>query len=183
MKALLLIGLSICATASPALAHRVIIDKEAMAAWEEAAGDQRANRGAISRCDRALSWEVTTRGRDRVATFVNRGILHMVRNDMPGAMADFDAALALDPEEGEAWLGKAIGYSRSGDLASAKESASKAIAFGTDRPAMAYFIRGMAFESQGNLQAAHADLRMARQLAPKWADARMELARYETGNR
>ena len=80
-------------------------------------------------------------------------------------------------------LGKAIGYSRSGDLASAKESASKAIAFGTDRPAMAYFIRGMAFESQGNLQAAHADLRMARQLAPKWADARMELARYETGNR
>ena len=179
MKALLLIGLSVCFTATPALAHRVIQDKEATAACAEAATDLRPGLGGIMDCNRALSWEVTTGGGHRVATFVNRGILFMARNEVARATADFDSAILLDPTFGEAWLGKSITFARKGDLVNARDSASKAIQFGTNRPALAYFIRGLANESQGDLQAAHADLRMASSLAPKWSDPKVELARYE----
>jgi hypothetical protein len=57
---------------------------------------------ALDGCTRALH-EEGLMSRDRAATYVNRGILHMVAGHPKDADADFDAALAelLDGDTGE----------------------------------------------------------------------------------
>ena len=52
--------------------------------------------GSLDHCDAALK-DRTLFKKDRIATLVNRGILFNHRGDYTAAIADFEAALALDP--------------------------------------------------------------------------------------
>ena len=133
---------------------------------------------AIDACDNALGVEAIT-PYDRVGTFVNRGILRMVSGDLGRANRDFDAALALDPRQPEAWLNKGIALMHSGDSRAALSHIDKAIELRTLKPELAYYIRGLANEDMGNLKGAYADLQRARELAPKWREPVLELARYQ----
>ena len=136
-----------------------------------------ARQRSIEDCDRALTEEALTT-QDRVATFVNRGILHLRRINLAAATSDFDSALRLNPRHPEAWLNKAVLQVRHGRSAEALPLVTKALEFQTSKPALAYFVRAMVYEDSGNIAAAYRDLQRARDLDPKWDEPAIELRRY-----
>lgn len=139
---------------------------------------QDARQQAIDECDRALSEEALT-SEDRVATFVNRGILHLRRVNLVAATSDFDSALRLDPRQPEAWLNKAVLLVRHGKSADALPLVTKALEYRTSKPALAYFVRAVAYEDSGDIAAAYRDLQRAQALEPKWKEPAIELKRFK----
>ena len=140
------------------------------------AGDR--SHSALQICNRALLEEPLAR-EDRVATYVNRGILHFGRGSQAAATADFDRALRMDPTEPDAWLNKAVVLVQYGQHEEALPMIEKALELETRRPALAYFVRGIIEERRGNLRAAYDDFRRAQRLEPKWKQPATELARYQ----
>ena len=133
---------------------------------------------ALQICNRALIEEALTKS-DRVATYVNRGIVYFARGAQQEAVADFDRALALDPAEPDAWLNKAVVAVQYGKGVEALPMIQKALELNTRRPALAYYIRGIVEERRGNVRAAYNDFRRAQQLEPSWKEPGIELARYQ----
>jgi tetratricopeptide (TPR) repeat protein len=135
---------------------------------------------AMENCNRALNEESMTTP-DRAATFVNRGILHMVRGHGSSADTDFTKALAIDDNLADAWLNKGFLRIRQGNGRDALPLIEEGIKRGPQRQALAIFARGVAYEQTGDLQAAYADLRRARELEPSWALPKEYLASYRVG--
>ena len=128
-------------------------------------------------CNNALNEPLTSH--EIVGTHVNRGILFLVWGDFKRAHRDFDVALRMNPRQPEAWLNKAIAELKRGNSRAALPMVEKALAFGTQKPALAYFVRGAAHEDTGNIRRAYADLRKAASLAPHWKEPALELTRFE----
>ncbi|HVF84086.1 MAG TPA: tetratricopeptide repeat protein [Sphingomicrobium sp.] len=147
----------------------------------QAAEDRISTSQTLMTCDAALQ-DALVRS-DLVATHVNRGILHLIAARHDQAEADFDRALALQPEQAEAHLNKGISRYKRGDSAGAVKLMDRAIALRTIRPALAYYARGVAREDIGDIRGAYADLTQARRLAPRWAEPPKELARYQVRSR
>ena len=93
-------------------------------------------------------------------------------------MADYDAAIALDEGQAEAWLNKGLAVLRSGGARDAVGLFDAALARRTREPAIAHFGRAMAHEEAGDVRAAYADLVRARELSPRWAAPAVELKRF-----
>jgi tetratricopeptide (TPR) repeat protein len=137
----------------------------------------------IRNCNSAILTETTTAGDERMANLVNRGILLLLANKSTDAGRDFDEALSLDPRQPEALLGKAIEQWQSGNSAVAASLASESLQYGPRRPAVAYLIRGLANEQQGQLRAAYDDLQTAQRLEPGWDEPGLQLQRYHVVSR
>ena len=144
----------------------------------EAAEHHNASTDTLRICDTALAAEPLT-PKDTLATHVNRGILRMIRNDYPGAEADFMAATAINPARPEPSLNLATLRLKQGRSAEALPLFSKAIELGIEESEIAYYGRGLAHEDMGDLKAAYADLRRAAELKPTWREPAKELARYQ----
>lgn len=128
-------------------------------------------------CDTALSEEGLTRG-DRVATHVNRGILRLRRGQIDLAIADFDRAMALDPDQPEAYLNKGAAMIKQRNPGAALGLFTMAIERNTSRPELAHYGRAIANEALGNARQAYRDYRRASELDPDWAEPRAELSRF-----
>lgn len=142
-----------------------------------------ASDGTISRCTQALSTEATTDGDRRVATLVNRGILLMLDDNSTGAVRDFNEALAIDARQPEAWLGMALESWKAGNDRQALDFANRALALRTEKPEVAYLVRGLAHEGLGNVRAAYTDLQNAQEIAPRWDAPAEQLKRYRVVQR
>jgi len=175
-----LVALATAVVALPAAASVITMGSGSAKACFDASEARNINKQALDDCNRALSEEALP-VEDRVATLVNRGILYLRRKDLKAANADFDAALKIDPRQAEAWLNKAIVHARHGNSVDALPHVSKAIEYGTRKPALAYFVRAMAYEDSGNIAAAYHDLQRARQLDPNWEEPQIELQRFKVG--
>jgi tetratricopeptide (TPR) repeat protein len=172
----------VVATSAPASAKSVTFNQPYTNSCYESAS-LNASKWGVSQCSVAITTETTTAGGGREANLVNRGIMRLAVDDVPAAVRDFDEALSIDPGQAEAWLGKAIAQWQTGESADAVVFATKAIQHGLRRPAVAYFIRGLANEQQGHLRAAYSDLKKARQLEPQWAEPTQQLQRYRVVSR
>ena len=174
----LLTAVAVTAAATSSQASVVTIGGDFATSCYQSAKIQDSRQSSIEECDRALTEEALIT-QDRVATFVNRGILHLRRANLAAATSDFDSALRLDPRHPEAWLNKAILQVRHGRSADALPLVTKALEFQTSKPALAYFVRAMVYEDSGNIAAAYRDLQHARDLDPKWDEPAIELRRYK----
>jgi len=143
----------------------------------DASEAQVATPANIEVCDRAFS-EQALEIHDEVATHVNRGILYYLSGNLAAANYDYDQAIALDPNEAEAWLNKGMAQLKGGNSRAAAPMFEKALALKTVRPALAYYGRAIVNEDAGNIRQAYADLQRARDLEPGWALPTEELARY-----
>ena len=166
-----------CLPAAPVQGSIISVGNSLAQSCFESARARLSSSSVLETCDRALSEEALTPD-DRVATLVNRGIVHNLRHEYAQAGRDFDAAIALDSAEPEAWLNKAVMFVRQGQTTTAVPLIDRALTLKTSRPALAYYMRGLIHEKAGNLKAAYADLVRARDLDPNWADPVRELQRY-----
>ncbi len=129
---------------------------------------------AIGSCSRALRRSRLTE-RDRMATFVNRGILYLAQRDLDLAAADFNAAIALQPESGEVFVDRGnMSYMRR-DYEEAINDYTRALELGLEKNHIAHFNRAMANEHLRNLDDAKADYQRAMELAPEWFMPRVRL--------
>jgi tetratricopeptide (TPR) repeat protein len=143
----------------------------------QAAVRESRTEASIETCDTALSQQAMSRD-DRSATYVNRGIIHLNRNENREALRDFDRAVALTPNLAEAHTNRAAALLAAGDFQAAVASIDRALGMQPTEPHKAYFIRAAAYEELGNTNAAYRDYRHASELAPDWRPARAELTRF-----
>lgn len=130
-------------------------------------------------CNRALEDEVLDRS-DRAGTFVNRGVMKMRRMEYEAAKRDFDAAVRLKPDIGEAYVNRGaafIGLKRY-DLGLVDLNKGIEIGIQPTETAKAYYNRAMAHEGVGDPKAAYFDYLKAQELSPDWLAPRNELQRF-----
>ena len=178
-----LIAALLAATSIPAGASIAVIGaSSARLCYEAADSASLPTRRDFQRCTEALD-EVGITRHDLVATYVNRGILRLRRNLVAEAIADFDQALALDPEQPEASLNKGSALMRQDNATAALPLFTAALDHRTNRPALAYMGRAIAYETLGDARAAYRDYRMANRLEPNWPAPRTELQRFRVVTR
>ena len=153
--------------AAPAVAGTVTIGNSLAMDCYEAAVARDYDRNAFGHCDLALHQESLT-AQDRAATFNNRGVLYLRGRNFRAAGRDFDDAVATYDGNAEAWLNKAISALRRGGGMETMPMIERSLQLGTQRLALAYYSRSLAFERGGDLRSAYNDLIRARDLAPEW---------------
>ena len=167
-----------CAAAAPASASVVVLgNSNARLCYEAADSPMSPDMRDIRRCDDALLREALS-AYEEVATHVNRGILRLRRGMTDEAIADFDRAIALDPNQPEAYLNKGAALLRRDNAAEAMTLFTIALERNTTRPAIAHYGRAIANENLGNLNAAYRDYTEASRIAPNWNEPRQELTRF-----
>ena len=107
-------------------------------------------------CTESLENEMLS-ARDRAGTFVNRGVLRMRRLNWEGATKDFNEAVQVKPDLGEAYVNRgavAIGEHR---YAESLPDLNKGLALGVDEPAKVYYNRAPAYEGLDDEKSAYFD--------------------------
>lgn len=128
-------------------------------------------------CTKALAEDVLS-GADRTATLVNRAIERAQARDPTGAMDDYQAALATGVNPGTVYLNRSATLIALKRYADALADADKAIALKPPRIEIAYYNRGLADESLGNIEDAYHDYQNALAAAPDFAAAQEQLTRF-----
>lgn len=144
---------------------------------------RRDTRTALAACDRALAEESLGR-RDRAATLVNRGIVHMQARDLQLALADYEAALRIEPRLAEAHVNRGIALlHKGGGDRDAIEALTTGLALRPSRPEVAFYTRAVAHEMLGNMREAYDDYQAAAALDPAWTDPAEQLKRFSVERR
>lgn len=178
MRYKLLAAALLASAAMPAAASVIVVgSSDARLCYESADAPVLPSPTAVRRCDTALADDMLT-AYDRVATHVNRGILRLRRGLVDDAVADFDRAIALNPQQPEAYLNKGAALIRRQNPAEALQLFTVALERRTTRPAVAHYGRAVANEDLGNVTAAYYDYQRASELDPDWAEPRRELTRF-----
>ena len=181
-KTMILLGTSMMLPAAAYAATLTIVgsNAEAHACYRAAEAAEYAAPGleALDTCNRALmSSELNYN--DRVATLVNRGIVEFRLARFDQAMGDFDAVLALEPNQPDALINKGITVLASGGSTDTALQLLDAGLAGTPRrPWVGYYGRAVAHELAGRDRQAYRDYKQAQELKPGWALARQALARF-----
>jgi tetratricopeptide (TPR) repeat protein len=123
---------------------------------------------AIAACSRAIGsgrWK----GADQADNFYNRGLDYYAKGDHAHAMADFSAAIAIDPKMFDAYDDRGNVYYAKHDYDRAVADYSAAIKL-NPKDARAYHNRATAYVDQGDRERAFADYSSAIRLDPQQAD-------------
>jgi tetratricopeptide (TPR) repeat protein len=137
---------------------------------------------AIDDCTTAIQYENLPL-RDLAGTYVNRGILYMNRLDYADAKQDFDSALAILPNVGEAYVNRGAALVGLKRYSEAIAEINRGLALNPDEPEKAYFNRGLAEEGLDDIQAAYRDYSQAAALKPGWQPPLNELSRFTVTTR
>ncbi len=172
------VALLATSASTPAGAGSVSIGNSTARDCYEAAIARSSDTNSFNHCNLALYQEALS-PQDRAATLVNRGALYLRDHNYRSAGRDFDAALKSDSNNAEAWLNLAIVSLQQGGSTAAMPLIEKSLSLKTDRQALAYYSRAIAFERMGQIRAAYADLRRAHDLAPAWREPSEDLKRYQ----
>jgi tetratricopeptide (TPR) repeat protein len=147
-----------------------------------AAEFKRETRSSLETCNRALDESLSRR--DRAATYVNRGIIHMQAREIDNALRDYDNALRLDPGIAEAHVNRGIALLHKGG---ADKEAIAALTRGLEmnpaRPEVALYTRAVAHEMVGNVREAYEDYLAAATLKPDWTEPAEQLKRFSVEKR
>lgn len=131
----------------------------------------------LATCTRALRNRRLSE-ESEILLMINRGVVLMRRGENEAALAQFDAALEEDDEHAEAHLNRAAALVQLRRHGEAIAEITTALGLGVAEPHKAYFNRGVARESLGDLRGAYEDYRTALEIQPDWGPANAELARF-----
>ncbi|HEY2661304.1 MAG TPA: tetratricopeptide repeat protein [Caulobacteraceae bacterium] len=128
-------------------------------------------------CSRSIDNEALDR-RDLAGTFVNRGVIYMEQGAFKSAEHDFNRALALLPNLGEAVVnlgGAMIGEHR---YAEGVAQITRGLALSPEEPEKAFYNRALGYEGLDDMKSAYFDYLKASQIKPGWGPAKTELTRF-----
>lgn len=128
-------------------------------------------------CSDALDSEVLS-PRDRAGTFINRGVLKLRRGRFQPAEADFNAAVKLKPDMGEAYVNRGAAVLGQKRFADSVPDFNKSLELGLEEPAKAYYNRALAYEGLDDMKAAYFDYQKAVELQPEWEAPKEQLTRF-----
>jgi len=148
----------------------------------KAAFDGMSDPDSIRLCDTALLSEELEPG-DRAATFTNRGVMKLRRGAYEDARQDFDAAIALAPRVGEAWLNRGAVFVGEKRYRQGLEDINKGLALGVTEPEKAYYNRALAYEGLDDETSAYFDYQQALTLKPDWTLPQEQLLRFTVTRR
>ena len=177
-------SLVLCATAAAAL----LVATEARASVTVIGGGQAeacsraALRGLVGprfekTCTLALE-EEQLGNRDRAGTYVNRGVLKLRRLDFAAATKDFNQAVRVKPDLGEAYVNRGAASIGAHRYADGLTDLNKGLQLGVEEPAKAYYNRALAYEGLKDIKSAYFDYQKAVELSPDWAAPQQELTRF-----
>ncbi len=112
---------------------------------------------------------------DDWASHYNRGNLHLDRNQLPAAIAAFQVAVRLGPEQLMPWVNGAMAHARAGDLSTSESWLRSALRLNPTNAVVNYNL-GLAIAERGDRAAAERFLRQALQSDPRMAEAAYNLA-------
>ena len=138
--------------------------------------------GSILTCSLALGGEDLNRI-DRAGTLINRGVMKLRRLAFEEARADLDAAIALTPAIGEAWINLGAVAVGERHYEAALDDLNKALKLGVKEPEKAYFNRALAYEGLDDEKSAYFDYQQALALKPGWSLPKTELLRFTVTRR
>ena len=182
-RSFVLIGSSLlCATAANAHSITVIGSNADAIACYRAADSEARQPDAVRQCTVAID-EGDLSLHDRMATLINRGIVHFRLEAFDAAIADFDAALAIEPGQPDALINKGITMLAGGaEIGSALALIDQGLEGAPQRPWVGYYGRAVAHELAGRDAQAYRDYRRARELRPGWRPAEQALARFSVAS-
>ena len=128
-------------------------------------------------CTVALESEFMN-SRDRAGTFVNRGVLKLRRGTYPAAAKDFDQAVRLKPDLGEAYVNRGAAAIGQHQYEASLTDINRGLELGLDEPAKAYYNRALAYEGLDNMKAAYFDYQKASEIKPDWEAPKAQLSRF-----
>lgn len=132
----------------------------------------------LEACSKALGQEGLS-ARDRAATLVNRGIIYNRTRQLDLGLKDFDAALQLNPELGEAYLNRGNSHFFRREFDAAAADYSRAIDLKCSDLHVAYYNRALVAEVTGRFDDATTDLKSALAIKPDFKDANAQMAEVE----
>lgn len=135
-----------------------------------------ANRLDLEACDRAIR-DAGLSKEYLVATYVNRGIIHAAKGDLPSAAKDYNTALSMSNDTGEAYLNRGNLWFTVQKFPQALKDYDKALKYGIKEPHVAYLNRGIVLEKLGDKQAAEQSYLSALQSVSDWPPAQQRLNR------
>jgi tetratricopeptide (TPR) repeat protein len=133
-------------------------------------------RHGIADCTTAIIAGVSNH--DRAGFLVNRGVVYLGYERYNLAIDDFNAAIKLDPNIGEAYTNRGAAEVAKRRFAEGKADIDHGLALGSEEPQKAYFNRGLANEHLGDDKAAYFDYLKASELDPQWTAPKTELSRF-----
>jgi tetratricopeptide (TPR) repeat protein len=148
----------------------------------EAAFHERADDASMRLCTDALGEGMLDR-RDLAGTYINRGVMWMVRRNYASARADFQHAIDVDPALGEAWVNRGAVEIIDQKFQDGIDDISKGLTLGTEEPAKAYYNRAVAYEGIDDEKSAYLDYQQALVLQPGWDLPKQELLRFTVTRR
>jgi tetratricopeptide (TPR) repeat protein len=154
----------------PAMVLAVLMTSGRLPAFADDSDDCAEKKGdvAIAACSRAIAsghWK----GADQADNFYNRGLDYYAKGDHARALADFSAAIGIDPTMFDAYDDRGNVYYAKHDYDRAIADYSVAIKLSPKDP-RAYHNRGTAYVDQGDRERAFADFSSAIRLDPQQAD-------------
>lgn len=163
--------------AGPAAAATTVISDTSASICAKAVSQGLADDESLRACGDAIENGGLDR-QDLVATYVNRGSVLMNRRDLAAARADFDRAIKMDPDAGEAWMDRGAIDILEHRYRDGIADTTKGLELGVRDPAKAYFNRAVADEGVGDEQSAYVDYQEAVVLQPGWDLPKRELLRF-----
>jgi tetratricopeptide (TPR) repeat protein len=178
-----LAGASALAVSSlqPAHAVDVVIGGRAQACSVQAKAGI-ANPLSLENCTMAIAGEPIS-GRALAATYVNRGTMFLALRNWGSAIRDFEEALAIQPDLGEAFVnrgGALIGMKR---YQEALAEINRGLELNPEEPEKAYGNRALAKWSLDDVRGAYDDFMKAHELKPDWTWPTEQLANFRVETR
>jgi tetratricopeptide (TPR) repeat protein len=159
-----------------------VFGDEAAGQCSQAAIAGKADPASENYCTTALDYDTLTNA-DRAGTLVNRGVMKLRREEYESAHADFNAALKLVPNLGEAWVNRGAMWVGEKHYQSGLDDLNKGLALGVKEPEKVYFNRALAYEGLDDEKSAYLDYQQALALKPDWLLPQKELLRFHVTQR